>query len=193
MKSKIIAVQEELLQKSEWEMFLKSSAVRVAILSRRQLTLELSNEMHNRFQYSNFHAVHGVPSGVYPNKYDLYLFAPENFQEAKDFSIRNSRLKVVVVSTPDLELKYEDAGNFSVRTWQYISSYIAELRGIKPKEVKQKITPSPNVVREAYKIGVIPEVKIRRWSEPEVEENTDGSIIDEIEPSDQRDEPPREY
>lgn len=191
MKSKIIAVQEELLQKSEWEFFLKPSAVRVVVLSRRQLTFEMANEIHNKFQYSNFFAVHGVPSGIYPNKYDLYLFAPQNYTEAQQFAIKNPHIKIIVISTPELELKFEDTGNFSVKTWQYISTYINDIRGIKPKELKvPKVKSAPTEAPVDTANRPDPVVEIRRWSEPEPD--NEGSIVDEL-PPDESDQPERTY
>jgi hypothetical protein len=167
MKSKIIAVQEELLQKSEWEFFLRSSVIKVVVLSKRQMTFELSNEMHNKFQYSNFYAVHAIPSGYYPTKYDLYLFAPQNFTEAQNFSIKNPKLRVVVLSTPEVQLNIEEAGNFSVRTWQYIPTYIAEIKGVPLKELKEKL--KKDGLSTQNKNTTIPDQKIRRWSDPKPE------------------------
>jgi hypothetical protein len=193
MKSKIIAVQEELLMKSEWEFFLKSSVVRVAVLSKHQLTLELSQEAHNKYKYNNFHAIHGVPSGIYPNRYDVYLFAPQNYEEAQQFSIKNPHVKVIVITTPEIELKSEDAGNFSVKTWQYVSNLINEMRGKKPKEEKEKPKASISNKVPIYD-RPIPDQKIRRWSEPEPEVTPDeGSIMDDSFSQGEQDDQPRVY
>jgi hypothetical protein len=137
MKSKIIAIQEELLQNAEWERFLKTSLVKVVVLSKRTASYEALRELENKFKsYSNFHSINFVPSGHYSKKYDVYVFAPQNYEEAKSFSILNPQGLVVVFSTPALELNFESEDNFMVRTWQYIETYINNLRETKPKVKK---------------------------------------------------------
>jgi hypothetical protein len=135
-KPKNILVQEELLQGNEYHTYLVSSKMKIIVSVRQQPTYDLLKSLDNRFKtFSNFCQFHFSVSGNYPPRYDIYLFASQNYEEAKRFAINNPDVKVIVIVSIVDVIEFETQDNFYVRTWQWFCDYMKQLY---PKPEKKK-------------------------------------------------------